>query len=257
MQQTQIYKALKGVRVRKPVDLVALESLLVRFSQLVIEKPAIAEIDINPLLASPDRLLALDARVVLHDPAKQAKAPKPAIRPYPTQYISKWTMKDGREVTIRPIRPEDEPNMAEFHRTLSDRTVYLRYFTSLKLSARIAHERLLRICFGDYDRAMVLVAEIDGRATGEPRIIGVGRLNKLRERDEAEVAVLVADAYQNQGLGSQLLSRVVQIARDEKLSRVSSEMLRDNLAMQVMSKRLGFQLQAYEDGESVGAVLDL
>jgi len=257
MQQTQIYKALKGVRGRKPVDLVALESLLVRFSQLVIEKPAIAEIDINPLLASPDRLLALDARVVLHDPAKQAKAPKPAIRPYPTQYISKWTMKDGREVTIRPIRPEDEPNMAEFHRTLSDRTVYLRYFTSLKLSARIAHERLLRICFGDYDRAMVLVAEIDGRATGEPRIIGVGRLNKLRERDEAEVAVLVADAYQNQGLGSQLLSRVVQIARDEKLSRVSSEMLRDNLAMQVMSKRLGFQLQAYEDGESVGAVLDL
>ena len=143
MEQTQIFKALKGVRGRKPVDLARSgERLLVRFSQLVIEQSAIAEIDINPLIASPDRLLALDARIVLHDPAKRSRCPQPAIRPYPTQYVSKWTMKDGREVTIRPIRPEDEPLMAEFHRTLSDRTVYLRYFASLSLSARIAHERL-------------------------------------------------------------------------------------------------------------------
>jgi acetyltransferase len=256
MEQTQIFKALKGVRGRKPVNLAALESLLVRFSQLVIEQSSIAEIDINPLIASPDRLLALDARVVLHDPAKEKSAPKPAIRPYPTQYVSKWTMKDGVEVTIRPIRPEDEPMMAEFHRTLSDRTVYLRYFASLSLSARIAHERLLRICFGDYDREMVLVAEhLDPRSG--PRIVGVGRLNKLRARNDAEVAVLVADEYQNRGLGGQLLSRVIQIARDEKLSRVSSEMLHDNLSMQVMSKRLGFQLRSYDGGESIGAVLDL
>ena len=128
IEQTQIFKALKGVRGRKPVDLKGLEKLLVRFSQLVIEQSSIAEIDINPLIASPERLLALDARIVLHDPAKQKEVPQPAIRPYPMQYVSRWKMKDGREVTIRPIRPEDEPLMAEFHRTLSDRTVYLRYF---------------------------------------------------------------------------------------------------------------------------------
>ena len=257
MEQTQIFKALKGVRGRKPVDIKGLEALLVRFSQLVIEQSSIAEIDINPLIASPERLLALDARIVLHDPAKQKEVPQPAIRPYPMQYVSRWTMKDGREVTIRPIRPEDEPLMAEFHRTLSDRTVYLRYFASLTLSARIAHERLLRICFGDYDREMVLVAEHRAPGSGMPCIVGVGRLNKLRARNEAEVAVLVADEYQNLGLGFRLLSDVVQVARDEKLGRVSSEMLRDNIGMQVLSKRLGFRLHTHPEGASVGAVLDL
>lgn len=258
MEQTQIYRALKGVRGRKPVDVVALESLLVRFSQLVVEQSSIAEIDINPLIASPGRLLALDARIVLHDPAKQKEAPKPAIRPYPTQYVAKWTMKDGRQVTIRPIRPEDEPVMAEFHRTLSDRTVYLRYFASLSLSTRIAHERLLRICFGDYEREMVLVAEYGDPRTGTSSIVGVGRLNKLRgHNNEAEVAVLISDACQSQGLGLELLRRVVQVARDEKVGRVSSEMLGDNLAMQVISKRLGFRLRSRFDSPSIHAVLDL
>jgi acetyltransferase len=257
MEQTQIFRALKGVRGRKPVDLAALESLLVRFSQLVIEQSSIAEIDINPLMASPERLLALDARVVLHDPAKQKDAPKPAIRPYPIQYVSKWTMKDGREVTIRPIRPEDEPRMAEFHRGLSDRTVYLRYFASLSLSARIAHERLLRICFGDYDREMVLVAEHHYLHSGTSSIVAVGRLNKMHAGNDGEVAVLVSDTYQNLGLGYQLLSRLIGVARDEKLSRVSSEMMLDNRGMQILSKRLGFQLHSYDSGGSVAAVLEL
>jgi acetyltransferase len=258
MEQTQIFKALKGVRGRKPVNLAALESLLVRFSQLVIEQAAIAEIDINPLLASPDHLLALDARVVLHDPAMEKSIPKPAIRPYPTQYIFQWRMKNGRPVTIRPIRPEDEPLMAEFHRTLSDRTVYLRYFASLSLSARIAHERLLRICFGDYEREMVLVAEHQDPNSGRSAIIGVGRLNKLRGGNrEAEVAVLISDHYQNQGLGLELLRRVIQIARDEKLDMVRSEMLYDNLAMQIISKQLGFQLHSDQASASVSATLKL
>jgi acetyltransferase len=257
MEQTQIFKALKGVRGRQSVDLAALESLLVRFSQLVIEQSSIAEIDINPLIASPERLLALDARVVLHDPAKQKDVPKSAIRPYPIQYVSKWTMKDGREVTIRPIRPEDEPGMAEFHSGLSDRTVFLRYFASMSLSARIAHERLLRICFGDYDREMVLVAEYHYLHSRTPRIVGVGRLNKMRARNEAEVAVLVSDAYQNLGLGYQLLSRIIGVARDEKLSRVSCEMMLDNQGMRILSERLGFRLRNYDSGESVAAVLEL
>jgi len=258
MEQTQIFKALKGVRGRKPVDLVALEGLLVRFSQLVVEQFAISEIDINPLVASPERLLALDARVVLHDSAKEKAAPKPAIRPYPTQYISKWTMKDHGHVTIRPIRPEDEPVMAEFHHTLSNRTVYLRYFASLSLRTRIAHERLLRICFGDYEREIVLVAERQEPGSGVRQILGVGRLNRLRNQsNEAEVAVLVADQYQNQGLGLELLRRVVAVAREEKVTRVISEMLTDNLAMQAISRKVGFQLRRRPDSPSVSAVLEL
>lgn len=258
MEQTQIFQALKGVRGRKPVDVNALASLLVRFSRLVVEQSSIAEIDINPLLASAQGLLALDARIVLHDPAKQKDVPKPAIRPYPLQYVSQWTLKNGNEVMLRPIRPEDEPLMAEFHQTLSDRTVYLRYFSLFRLESRIAHERLLRICFGGYEREMVLVAEYRNPQTGKSNIVGVGRLNKLRgHRNEAEVAVLVSDAYQNLGLGLELLRRVIKVARDEKLSRVSQEMLRDNLAMRVISKKLGFRFSADLDSSSIAAVLDL
>ena len=258
MEQTRVFTALKGVRGRKPVNLAALEQLLVRFSQLVLEQRWIAEIDINPLLASPERLLALDARIVLHGPTVTLdQLPKPAIRPYPLQYVWSWTMKDGNPVSIRPIRPEDEPLMVKFHETLSDRSVYLRYFCSLSLSRRVAHERLLRICFGDYDREMALVAEHTDPVTGERRIIAVGRMNKLHAGNEAEVAVLVSDQYQKLGLGNELLSRVVQIARDEKLGRVSAEMLTDNVAMQVIMKHLGFGVRASDDLTSVRAFLDL
>jgi acetyltransferase len=258
MEQTRVFTALKGVRGRKPVDMAALESLLVRFSQLVLEQRWIAEIDINPLLASPERLLALDARVVLHGPEVTIdQLPRAAIRPYPRRYVSSWTMKDGTQVLIRPIRPEDEPLIAKFHETLSDRSVYLRYFCSLSLSRRVAHERLLRICFGDYDREMALVAEHTDPSTGERRILGVGRMNKLHSKNEAEVAALVTDKYQKLGLGHELLSRVVQIARDEKVSHVSAEMLPDNIAMQAVFRRLGFQIKADEDLTSLFANMDL
>jgi acetyltransferase len=258
MEQTRIFTALKGVRGRKPVDIAALEHLLVRFSQLVLEERWIAEIDINPLLVSPDRLLALDVRIVLHGPSITLdQLPKPAIRPYPSQYVGLWTMKDGNRITIRPIRPEDEPLMVKFHETLSDRTVYLRYFCSISLSRRVEHERMLRICFGGYDREMLLVAERTDSGTGERTIIAVGRMNKLHAGNEAEVAVLVSDRYQNLGLGNELLRRVIQIARDEKLARVSAEMMTDNVAMQAITKHLGFLVRASQDLTSVRAFLDL
>jgi acetyltransferase len=166
-------------------------------------------------------------------------------------------MQDGSQLTLRPIRPEDEPLMVKFHETLSDRSVYLRYFCSLSLSRRVAHERLLRICFIDYDREMVLVAEQKDPLTGEPRILGVGRMNKLHIGNEAEVAALVTDQYQQQGLGRELLRRVVEIARDEKVARVSAEMLPDNLSMQAVFRRLGFTIRADEDLTSLRAVMDL
>ena len=165
-------------------------------------------------------------------------------------------MKDGTQVTIRPIRPEDEPLMVKFHGTLSDRTVYLRYFCSLSLASRTAHERLVRICFGD-ERETVLVAEHRDLQTGELHILGVGRLNKLQADKEAEVAVLVSDQYQHRGLGTELLRRIINVARDEKLSRIMAKMLRDNLAIQTVFKRLGFRLRLLGDPTSVQAILDL
>jgi acetyltransferase len=166
-------------------------------------------------------------------------------------------MKDGTEVTLRPIRPEDEPLMSKFHETLSDRSVYMRYFSSLSLSSRVAHERLVRICFVDYDRVMALVVDRKDKATGQHRILGVGRLIKLHAKNEAEVAILVSDQCQKQGLGIELLRRVVQIARDERLGRVSAEMLGDNLTVQSIFKKAGFRLRLLAEPSSISAVLDL
>ena len=258
MEQTQIYTALKGVRGRKPVDLAALEQLLVRFSHLVVEQPWIKEIDINPLLASPEGLVALDARVIAHPPElPEDQWPRPAIRPYPTQYVSPWTSKNGIPLLIRPIRPEDEPLLVQFHETLSERSVAFRYFHAIKLGQRVAHDRLTRICFIDYDREMALVAEHRDPTTGAREILGVGRLSKQHGVNEAEFATFVADHFQSQGLGTELLRRLIQVGRDEKIARITGEILPENIEMQRVCQKLGFQL-THEIGErNVKAVLDL
>ncbi|HEX9109981.1 MAG TPA: acetate--CoA ligase family protein, partial [Terriglobales bacterium] len=191
MEQTKIFQALQGIRGRKAIDLGALQELLVRFSQLVVEQRWIKEIDINPLLASPDRLIALDARVIVYPKeVTREQLPRLAIRPYPKQYVRPGKMRNGEDVLVRPIRPEDEPLLIKLHQALSDRTVYLRYFQPLKLSQRTAHERLTRICFIDYDREMALVVE-HKKEDGNPEIIAIGRLSRVRGRDDAEMAVLV------------------------------------------------------------------
>jgi acetyltransferase len=168
------------------------------------------------------------------------------------QYVSDWVMKGGTTVTVRPIRPEDEPLMVKFHETLSDRSVYLRYFGSLSLQRRVAHERLIRICFGDYDRELALVAEIKGPAGSQ--IIGVGRINRMHE---AEVAVLVTDEYQKRGVGEELLRCAIHAARKEGVRALSAEMMADNLAMQVITKRLGFRVKMQPDFASMRARLEL
>ena len=250
MERTRIFEALGGVRGRSPVDLGALEKLLVRFSQLVVEQPWIKELDINPLLASPERLIALDARIVLHEPlTSEEDLPRTAIRPYPSQYVFAEEMHDGTPIVVRPIRPEDEPLMVKFHESLSEESVYMRYFHMMKLDQRTAHERLTRICFIDYDREMALVAERTDRETGEREILGVSRLSRRGAAPgEAEFSVLVSDRFQRRGLGTLLLSRLLEVGRAEGLRRITAEILLDNRPMQRISERLGFHLRRdYED----------
>jgi acetyltransferase len=254
MERTKIYQALKGVRGRKPVDLAALELLMVRFSALVAEQRWIKEIDINPLLASPDGLIALDARVVVHGPeVTLEQVPKTAIRAYPTRYVAAWTMKDSNPITIRPIRPEDEPAMVRFHETLSERSVYLRYFHLMNLEQRTQHERLTRICFIDYDREMALVAERRNPETGESEILGVGRMMKIHGTTEAEVAVLISDKWQGRGLGKELLARLLIVGADEKLSKLTADILPDNREVMRICEKLGFTLKHSLDDEVVRA----
>ncbi len=247
MERTKIFEALQGVRGRAAVNLVELEQLLVHFSQLIVDQPRIKEFDINPLVASPDQIIALDARVLLHEEEDIHKLPKLAIRPYPNQYSTSWKIKDGRQVLIRPISAEDEMMMREFHTSLSDRTVYLRYLSPMMLSTRITHERLARITHNDYDREIALVVE--GEENGKRTIFGVARLSKLRgTNEEARFSMLISDRYQGQGLGGELLRRIIQIAKDEKIKIVIAMMSPENSAMRKMCEGVGFKLES--DGQS-------
>ncbi|WP_074310528.1 bifunctional acetate--CoA ligase family protein/GNAT family N-acetyltransferase [Singulisphaera sp. GP187] len=258
MEQTRVYSALKAQEGRDAIDTARLEQLLVRFSRLVVEQPWIKEIDINPLLASNEGFLALDARVIAHGPeVRDGQWPRLAIRPYPTQYAVPWTAPDGTALLIRPIRPEDEPSFIQFHERLSEQSVSFRYFHAMKLGRRVAHDRLIRICFNDYDREMALVAEFQDPATGASEILGVSRLMKLHGRNEAEFALLVVDRFQGRGLGTELLRRLVKVGRDEGLDRLSADILPQNRPMQLLCKRLGFHLARKPGDDVVKATLDL
>jgi acetyltransferase len=164
-----------------------------------------------------------------------------AARPYPQELVSPFRLKNQVEVIIRPIRPDDEPLLARFHELLSERSVYFRYFHMIGLGQRIDHARLSHICHIDYDTEMVLVAEYLDPAAQQPAILAVGRLNRLTDPREAEFAVLVGDRWQGQGLGVELLRRLIDYARTSGLARVVGEIHPENLVMQKVCQKMGFK----------------
>lgn len=180
-----------------------------------------------------------------------------ASRPYPEQFVKTWQFDDGTEAVIRPIRPSDEPMMVVFHTTVSERSVYLRYFHMMSLDRRVSHERLRRICFIDYDRDIVLVAERRHPETAEQQILAVGRLNKARQVNEAEFAVLIGDEFQGHGLGTELVRNLLEIARAEKLDRVTADILPENDNMLRVCRLFGFRLQHSVEEHVVKADLAL
>jgi acetyltransferase len=147
--------------------------------------------------------------------------------------------------------------MVQFHKTLSEQSVYLRYFHLIKLSQRVAHERLTRICFIDYDREMALVADYQEPETGLHKILAVSRLSKLHGANEAEFAMLVSDQFQGRGLGTELLGRLLQVSRDEQLDRVVADILFENFAMQRVCEKLGFSIHRTADTSIVRAEIEL
>lgn len=255
MERTRVRAALSPEHGLPAASAAAVEDLLVRFSQLIAEQPAIAGCEINPLRVTAGGPVVLDARVRLHaSPEAEAGAPPLAIRPYPQHYTVRRTLKDGTTLWLRAIRPEDEPTMVEFHHTLSDQSVYYRYFAPLTLAQRTSHERLARLCFIDYDREMAIVA-VQVRA--KPEILGVGRLCKAHGRREAEFAVIVADPWQGRRLGTLLLERLIAIAREEGLVRITGTVLRANRGMRAVAARLGFTERPLRDETELQLALAL
>lgn len=248
MERTQIHHALLGVRGQRPVDMEELETLLVRFSQLVADFAEIAEIDINPLLASPERVVALDARVLLG-----VDRPPLAIAPYPNPYTATYRLADGAEVLVRPIRPEDEPLIVELHEGHSERTIRMRFFSMVR---RLTRDSLIRLCHIDYARELALVAEYrDG--DGKAHAAGVSRFSVDPETNEAEFAVVVTDAWQGKGLGKHLMQRLLGAARDYEVRRMIGVILRENEPMIGLARSLGFTVSPTDDASVVRAVMDL
>jgi acetyltransferase len=231
--------------------------LIVRFSQLVTEQPCIKEIDINPLLVSAEQIVALDARVVLHSrQVSDEQLPRTAIRPYPTRYASECVLKDNTRVLIRPIRAEDEPLMVAFHTGLSEQTVQLRYLYAIPLEQRVDHQRLIRNCFIDYDREMALVAE---RSTNEHEreIVGVSRLTKLHGVSAGRVSLVVSDRIQGLGLGHELLTRIIHVARNENLSTLYADTPAAAPRAQRLLEGAGFHFEPTADGTVLMGKLNL
>ena len=180
---------------------------------------------------------------------------KPAIRPYPSHYVTEWTLPGtGEELVFRPIRAEDEPIMVEFHRSLSEETVYMRFEQALDFDYRTAHERLVRICFIDYARQMALVAERTDPTTGAKSILGVARMRKVSGFKEAVFALLVSDEVQGTGLGTALLRQLMEYTRQEGVERVTATFLPDNAAMARVCSKLGFEIKKVPEHNTVHAV---
>jgi len=251
IERTKIAHALRGVRGQKPVPMDKLEEFLVRFSYLLCDFREIQEIDINPLLASPDGLMALDARVLLAAPEKP---PVPlAIEPYPNQYTTAWKLKDGSPIVVRAIRPEDEPLIVELHAAHSERTIRMRFFSMVKEHSR---DSLIRLCHIDYAREMALVAE-SRRPDGTPFFLGVARYCMDPESREGEFAIVINDRWQGQGLGQHLMKRLIEVARERGVKKLVGSVLRENAPMLKLVQELGFTVPHEGMGDVAQVTLTL
>jgi GNAT superfamily N-acetyltransferase/succinyl-CoA synthetase alpha subunit len=246
-QSRRVLDLVKQVTACQPPAQEALEDLLVRVSRIVSEHPVLRDLELE-IQVEPDGTIWSSHSAASLQPEGLARSewPKCVIRPYPKQYIKQLTLRNGQPATLRPIRPEDETRIVDFHNDLSERTVYLRYLQFLKFEERIMHERLARVCFNDYARELALVVEQDDK------ILGVGRLqrNPLR-MEEAEVAFLVRDSAQGQGIGKALVENIIEAAKAEGLTKLTAELLADNKPMRNLLEKNGFRTRLALDGQTL------
>jgi len=252
LESLKCWPILKGYRGKQGMNVDKLIEVLMRLSYLVADYPEIEELDINPLLVTPDDVIALDARVIINrEVAEQPHKPfaNLAIPPYPEHYVRKTKMRDGAPMVMRPIKPEDEPMWHEMLAACSPESIRGRFSHLIKGTT---HTMATRYCFNDYDREIGIVAEIGDN--DERKLIGVGRLVADPDHHTAEYAVLVADQWQNQGVGGQLTEYCLHIAEDWGLQRVTGITTASNARMIRLFNRFGFDIE--RDGEDDGIVVN-
>jgi len=253
MEETKVYQLLKGFRNSPSVDLKRLEEVMLLFSQLLIDYPQIREIDINPLLINDKEATILDARIMI-DKEKVCKKFEPhehmVISPYPKKYEMHWALKNGQEVLLRPIKPEDEPMWLEMFQSFSEESIRYRFFQVLKDTP---HEVRVRYCNIDYDREIAIVAELE--ENGQRRILGVTRMSIEPDGKSGEMAFIVTDYWQGLGLGTKMVDYVLDIAKEKGVETVYAIMLPDNYRALTLTKRMGFTLEYLNDGTVKGVLI--
>ncbi|MDH7506426.1 MAG: bifunctional acetate--CoA ligase family protein/GNAT family N-acetyltransferase [Candidatus Thermoplasmatota archaeon] len=243
IEKTKAYNLLKGFRGIPPADMKKVEETMVKFSQLIIDNPEIKEIDINPLIVNDNDLIALDARIILDK--EPEKYPHLVIAPYPAKYTKKVKLKDGTEVLLRPIKPEDEMLWLEMFKSFSEETVKFRFFRIIK---ETPHELRTRYCNIDYDREIGIVAEIEENS--KKRFLGVSRLIfDPGSTERAEFALVVTDEWHRLGLGSEFVDYTIYIAKDKGLKVIHGVVLKENIPMISLCREKNFKIMEGDPGE--------
>ncbi|MGH8508109.1 MAG: GNAT family N-acetyltransferase [Gammaproteobacteria bacterium] len=235
ISRTRIHKQLRGFRGVEPVDLEALAMTLIRISQMVIEHPEIAELDVNPLLADARGVVALDARIKLAEPRGEG-ADRLAIRPYPKGFEEEVALAGGQRLLLRPIRPEDEPALQAIFAHLTPEQVRMRFFGPLK---SLSHAMAARITQVDYDREMGLVLSTPG-VPGRTEIYGVAQVSADPDNERAEYAILVRGDMTGRGIGTLLMQHMIAYCRGRGIGEIYGDVLSENLTMRRLCKKLGF-----------------
>jgi acetyltransferase len=251
MEETRVFRLLKGYRNRPAADLEKLEEILIRLAQLATDFAEIEELDINPLFVTADGYCAVDARVRIGQTQTTAQRHL-VVSAYPGQYETTVVTTGLVKIFIRPIRPEDAPLMAALFDSLSSRSIYHRFFSPLK---HLPHSMLARFTQVDYDREIALVAFKDD--TEQEQMLGVARVILKRDKKTAEFSVLVGDPWQGKGIGAELLKKCLIIAAERGIERISGLVLTENTQMLALGKKLGFQIHRVPQSDTFELGIEL
>ncbi len=250
IQRTHVAKMLGAFRHMPPADMQALQSVLLRVSEMVCELPMLMEMDINPLIVDESGALAADARVVveLRQPSADRYAHM-AIYPYPTHLVTNWQLADGTDLVIRPIRPEDAEIEQEFVRNLSEEARYFRFMNSVQ---ELSEAMLVRFTQIDYSREMALVAVAE--ESGREVELGVTRFAINPDGESCDFALVIADRMRGKGLGHKLMTALMDAARSKGLKLMEGEVLKSNTSMLKLMQRLNFSIENSAEDDSVKKV---
>ncbi|MBE1236878.1 bifunctional acetate--CoA ligase family protein/GNAT family N-acetyltransferase [Phaeovibrio sulfidiphilus] len=252
LERTRVFRLLEGYRDHKAVNIDAICLTLIQLSQMLIDIPEIVEMEINPLFAGSDGVLAVDARMRL-DPGRTRGPHRLAIRPYPSQLESTEVMRDGRTVMVRPIRPEDEAAYYDFVAALTPEDARFRFFGQVKA---MPHDQMARLTQIDYAREMAFVAELI-QDDGQPCILGSVQALTDPDNETTEFAVVVRSDLKGSGLGRLLMLKIIRYCKERRTRYMDGQVLRDNRRMLRFCESLGFRKVGLIDEDTVELRLDL